>query len=84
MTYKDQLNRKLIVNETPRRIVSLVPSQTELLVDLGLEDSIVGITKFCIHPKYLRESKTLVGGTCLLYTSPSPRDLSTSRMPSSA
>jgi len=47
----------------PFRIVSLVPSQTELLVDLGLEKYIVGITKFCIHPKGLRKNKTVVGGT---------------------
>ena len=40
-----------------------MPSQTELLVDLGLEDRIVGITKFCIHPSHLRKSKTIVGGT---------------------
>jgi len=40
-----------------------VPSQTELLVDLGLEDSIVGVTKFCVHPDYLRKGKTIVGGT---------------------
>jgi ABC-type Fe3+-hydroxamate transport system substrate-binding protein len=33
------------------------------LYDLGLEDSIVGITKFCIHPKHLRKNKTIVGGT---------------------
>ncbi|WP_417799321.1 ABC transporter substrate-binding protein [Tenacibaculum sp.] len=46
-----------------KRIVSLVPSQTELLVDLGLEDCIVGLTKFCIHPKHLLKTKTIVGGT---------------------
>lgn len=63
MIYKDQLNRKLKLNKTPKRIVSLVPSLTELLVDLGLEDSIVGVTKFCVHPKYLRKQKTIVGGT---------------------
>ena len=63
MTYKDQLNRELLLNKTPKRIVSLVPSQTELLVDLGLEASIVGVTKFCIHPKHLRISKVVVGGT---------------------
>ncbi len=60
---KDQLNRKLKISKTPKRIVSLVPSQTELLVDLGLEASIVGVTKFCIHPKHLRKEKTVVGGT---------------------
>ncbi|WP_236017519.1 helical backbone metal receptor [Roseivirga sp. E12] len=47
----------------PQRIVSLVPSQTELLYDLGLADRVVGITKFCIHPKQWRSEKTIVGGT---------------------
>lgn len=60
---KDQLNRKLQFKETPRRIVSLVPSQTELLVDLGLESNLFGITKFCVHPKHLRQEKEIVGGT---------------------
>jgi iron complex transport system substrate-binding protein len=45
------------------KIISLVPSLTELLVDLGLEDNIVGVTKFCIHPKNLRKDKVVVGGT---------------------
>ena len=48
---------------TPKRIVSLVPSQTELLYDLGLEDQIVGITKFCVHPVHFKSIKTIVGGT---------------------
>lgn len=63
MTYQDQLGRKLQLKKTPKRIVSLVPSQTELLVHLGLESSIAGITKFCVHPKHLRMSKKVVGGT---------------------
>ena len=45
------------------KIISLVPSLTELLVDLGLEENIVGVTKFCIHPKNLRKDKVVVGGT---------------------
>jgi len=45
------------------RIVSLVPSQTELLYDLGLTDAVVGITKFCVHPQHWRAEKTIVGGT---------------------
>lgn len=49
--------------KTPKRIISLVPSQTELLVDLGLEEHIVGITKFCIHPSSLKNEKKIVGGT---------------------
>jgi len=63
LKYKDQLNNELILDDYPQRIISLVPSQTELLVDLGLEDYIVGITKFCIHPKHLLSDKTIVGGT---------------------
>lgn len=47
----------------PQRIVSLVPSQTELLYNLGLESQVAGITKFCIHPPHWRKSKVVVGGT---------------------
>ena len=60
---RDQLQRELNIKAVPKRIVSLVPSQTELLVTLGLEENIVGITKFCVHPEHLRKSKTVVGGT---------------------
>ena len=59
----DQLKRKISLPNIPKRIISLVPSQTELLVDLGLEENILGITKFCVHPKHLRKNKTIVGGT---------------------
>src|SRR5690242_11618930 len=45
------------------RIVSLVPSQTELLYDLGLETEVLGITKFCIHPQKWFRQKVRVGGT---------------------
>jgi ABC-type Fe3+-hydroxamate transport system substrate-binding protein len=51
------------MEEAPVRIVSLVPSQTELLADLGLGDKVVGITKFCVHPREWFESKVRVGGT---------------------
>lgn len=61
--YKDQLGTKHTFETTPKRIISLVPSQTELLYDLGLEDAIVGLTKFCIHPYHLKATKTVVGGT---------------------
>lgn len=63
MIFKDQINTVFELNNTPKRIVSLVPSLTELLVDLGLEDAIVGVTKFCVHPNYLLKNKTIVGGT---------------------
>ena len=60
---QDQIGVKHTFHSIPKRIVSLVPSQTELLVDLGLENELVGITKFCIHPKHLKKSKTIIGGT---------------------
>jgi ABC-type Fe3+-hydroxamate transport system substrate-binding protein len=59
----DQMGRKVEVPSLPQRIVSLVPSQTELLYDLGLGDRVVGVTKFCIHPSQWHRSKTFVGGT---------------------
>jgi ABC-type Fe3+-hydroxamate transport system substrate-binding protein len=58
---RDQLQRELDIKDLPKRIISLVPSQTELLVSLGLEKNIIGITKFCIHPENLRKSKNKKG-----------------------
>lgn len=63
----DQMGNTIILNNIPQRIVSVVPSQTELLYDLGLENSIVGITKFCIHPEKIYSTKTKVGGTKKLH-----------------
>jgi ABC-type Fe3+-hydroxamate transport system substrate-binding protein len=63
MNFSDQLHRSIFIPTIPKRIISLVPSQTELLVDLGLEENIVGVTKFCVHPKSLRTEKTIIGGT---------------------
>ncbi|RTL10142.1 MAG: cobalamin-binding protein, partial [Flavobacteriaceae bacterium] len=60
---QDQLGTQHTFEKTPLRIVSLVPSQTELLYDLGLEEHIVGITKFCVHPFHFKATKTIVGGT---------------------
>ncbi len=57
------LGRAIDVRARPMRIVSLVPSQTELLADLGLEEEVVGITKFCVHPADWFRTKTRVGGT---------------------
>jgi ABC-type Fe3+-hydroxamate transport system substrate-binding protein len=61
--YLDQLGRRIGIPFPPRRIISLVPSQTEFLYDLGLEIEVVAITKFCIHPKEWYETKTRIGGT---------------------
>jgi ABC-type Fe3+-hydroxamate transport system substrate-binding protein len=62
-TVKDQMGEFIVVPDFPKRIVSLVPSQTELLFDLGLGDRVVGITKFCVHPVDWFKTKTRVGGT---------------------
>lgn len=47
----------------PKRIISLVPSQTELLFYLGLDEAVAGITKFCVHPQEWKTNKTIIGGT---------------------
>ena len=62
-TFTDQLGTIHTFETAPKRIVSLVPSQTELLYDLGLEENIVGITKFCVHPFHFKSTKKIIGGT---------------------
>ena len=62
MFYVDQLGNK-VKKHNYKRIVSTVPSQTELLHHLGLGDRVVGITKFCIHPESWFRSKKRIGGT---------------------
>src|SRR5438105_1939198 len=63
-TYIDQLERKIkLQHYPPKRIVSLVPSQTELLYDLGLNEEVIGITKFCVHPEHWFRNKERIGGT---------------------
>ncbi len=60
--FTDQTGRTVSV-ASANRIVSLVPSQTELLHDLGLGEKVAGITKFCVHPDEWFRTKTRVGGT---------------------
>jgi ABC-type Fe3+-hydroxamate transport system substrate-binding protein len=61
--HKDQLHQTIELKTIPKRIVSLIPSQSEYLWDLGLQKELVGISKFCIHPKEMFETVTRVGGT---------------------
>ncbi len=63
ISLKDQIGHLIELDRAPKRIVSLVPSQTELLHDLGLGSSVVGVTKFCIHPRNWKKSKSIIGGT---------------------
>lgn len=65
--FTDQTGRIISLETPPQRIISLVPSQTELLFDLGLDEQIVGVTKFCIHPPEWFYTKTRVGGTKKLH-----------------
>jgi iron complex transport system substrate-binding protein len=58
----DQLGNQ-IERKSYQRIVSIVPSQTELLYEMGLGERVVGITKFCIHPDSWYSTKARVGGT---------------------
>lgn len=59
----DQLGRVVTLNQIPARIISLVPSQTELLFDLGLDKVVTGLTKFCTHPTGKVSDKLKIGGT---------------------
>lgn len=60
---KDMIGREFTLPENPSKIICLVPSLSELLSALKLDDRVVGISKFCIYPTdwYLNKSK--VGGT---------------------
>lgn len=48
---------------TPQRVISLVPSLTEYLFDLGMAERLVGRTRFCIHPKSQVDAIPHFGGT---------------------
>lgn len=61
--FRDQLGRDVDVPFPPARIVSLVPSQTELLFDLGVGHRVVGATRFCVRPADRLAGVTRVGGT---------------------
>jgi ABC-type Fe3+-hydroxamate transport system substrate-binding protein len=63
ITVIDGVGKKVELARPARRIVSTVPSQSEYLFDLGLENEVIGITKFCIYPKSWFESKQKIGGT---------------------
>lgn len=67
MEFVDMMGRAVEIPFPPKRIISVVPSQTELLHDLNLEDEVVGITKFCVHPEAWFRNKERVGGTKKLH-----------------
>lgn len=63
LEYKDQIGNVIKLAKKPVRIISIVPSQSEFLWDLGLQNELIGITKFCIHPDKMYRSIERVGGT---------------------
>ena len=60
-TFIDQTGHELWMDSPPRRIVSLTPSITELLFDLGLSDEVVGVTRHCSYPEVKTRHKERVG-----------------------
>jgi ABC-type Fe3+-hydroxamate transport system substrate-binding protein len=63
MKVQDQTGNWISLEQPPKRIVSLVPSISELLVNLDLEEELIGVTRFCTHPSQLRREKVVIGGT---------------------
>lgn len=59
----DSLGRHLTVRVHPRRLVSLVPSITEVLFHFGFGQQVVGITDYCTEPAQEVRHKTRLGGT---------------------
>ena len=57
----DDLGRLVAINGTPQRIISLAPSNTEILFALGLGEKVVGVTDWCDYPPEALE-KEKVGG----------------------
>lgn len=63
LEFEDQMGNLVKLPQLPKRIVSLVPSQTDLLYYFGLRNKIVGQTLFCIKPEKEFVKATKVGGT---------------------
>ncbi len=63
LTLEDARGREITLERPPRRIVSLVPSLTELLASLDLDDEVAGLTRFCVRPEAWQDTKMIVGGT---------------------
>lgn len=63
LEYRDSLGRMLSLKGTPQRIVSLVPSVTEVIFALGAGDQVVGVTSYCTQPGEALQKIKAVGGT---------------------
>ena len=61
-TYTDDMGRQVEISKVPQRIVSLAPSNTEILFALGLGDRVVGVTRYCNYPEEAKEKEEIGGG----------------------
>lgn len=61
LTVTDDLGRIVTIEKLPKRIVSLAPSNTEILFALGLEDEIVGTTDYCDYPEAAKSKPRVAG-----------------------
>lgn len=59
----DALGQQFDCSAPPQRVVSLVPSITETLYDIGVWENVVGVTRYCVHPEQATAEKVVVGGT---------------------
>ncbi len=59
--FTDDLGREINIDYIPQRIISLAPSNTEILFALGLGDRVVGVTEYCNYPPEA-QTKSQVGG----------------------
>lgn len=62
MAFRDQRGQIIRLQDYPERIISLVPSLTELLFDLGLDEEIVGVTDYCSSPQGKVDQRVKIGG----------------------
>ena len=60
--YYYNLKNEQLIKTCPQRIISLVPSVTETLFSLGLEERIIGRTNYCVHPEGQVKSIKSIGG----------------------
>jgi len=61
LTIVDDLGREVELKKMPQRIISLAPSNTEILFALGLEDKIVGVTQYCNYPEAAKSKPRVAG-----------------------
>ncbi|MBI9038391.1 MAG: ABC transporter substrate-binding protein [Bacteroidales bacterium] len=62
MQFFDGLGRTICLDKIPKRIVSLCPSITETLCELGLADKIIACTDYCVHPIDVVKNFNKIGG----------------------